>query len=376
MLRKIFAYVSIVGCLIAFAQCMKDSYKDVVGWKLRWEGPQPFDNPIPHLDVAKCITCSMHAEQAVYFLESNGKCWKFTQASEGGLEHVSIANVPNASGKPLFAFPAGPADAPMLHVGIVDQDQKQVKIQQCNGTAWEPAGSYQFDSEEATKLKGAACAIRNEEGDLNGLIVLAHDSDPKKSVVLLYSADKKKLKATDRWGYPSNVPPSAAVQIAPTKVLVARKDSSANRSIVRIEIEENGFFVLHEGDNPERLSLFLLQPELYFKKAVWALCVKKGDETALTFYTLEGANFEKKVEDLPEETEEEKKEEDDKGDNDNKSVEASKAAKEEKEKINHEKSLILPFSDAVYVVAKTNKEGFVYWKGSLQAPPEETQKDK
>jgi len=337
MLRKFFAYGSIIGCLIALSQCCIKPVEDVTGQALRWEGPEVWEQGIPHADFSQGITCYVPSEETVYFLSAKGACWQFMQTSEeGGLHLASIQDVPNVSDKPFFPFPAGSGAAQKLYVGSIDVVHNRVTIQQYNGNTWESAGSYPLA--EAANFAGTACGLHNEAADgLNGLIILAHKNESTKSKVLIYDAEEQSFKESGEWAYQSNVSPKAAVQIAPTTILISRLADPSNpylEPIVKIlRNTDSRPYVVHKGVKPTMLSLFVLQPSPYVKRAVWAM--KEDSNGQLRFHTLEYSGPES-ADDLPEETDD------------------------------HKQSWILPFSDAVYVVVRDENGSLVYYRGSLE----------
>ena len=364
MLHRIFAYWGVALLLITCSQCDQCKYQPVENisqWELVWEQAEPFKHSLPGVDLQKGITCHVPSEAAVYYLNPTGECWRFTQSSEEGLTYEKIASFPRITGQQtFFAFSAGSTQAQTLHVGMLDQ--QHVTLTQYKEGAWELVRSYTLDLEAMRfRARGAACAIHEGTDQLNGLIVLKPQAARQPPVILVYNAATKALVPGDKWELQSKITPSTATEIAPGIVLLGRQ-----------QFKEAVFYLSKGGtskgklfDAPattERLSLFVLKARALMKKAILVLYIKKDEKTDLKFYTLERGAERREMQpshNLPEKLE--------KGD--------KEGAEAVDDRIDHSKSLVIPFADAVYVVTQDKDGRLVYYRGSIQAPSKRVEEE-
>lgn len=128
-MHKLFSYLGAVLLATAAIQCkcaVKPSY-DTTKLELQWEKEE---NPleIAGLDVEKAegTTCHVPSEEAVYFLRDDGKFWRFTISPAGGLTSELMADLDTFALRHLyghvgkFIFAAGSKEKQVLYAGAID----------------------------------------------------------------------------------------------------------------------------------------------------------------------------------------------------------------------------------------------------------------
>jgi len=353
MLRKLLACWNFALLLIAFSQCDRcttNPVEDITKWELVWDKAAAMGTALPSLDVERVIVCHVPSEEAVYVLEFTGRCCKFTQSSEGGLTCEYIANFPGITNQEsFFAFPAGSIQEQSLYVGIVNG--QTITLYRYKEKAWNLVKSYHRSSLSGQQMqsRSAACSI-HEEGRLKGLILLETTSWPLREICY-YDAAQETLTISSTWQYAEYNVPDTVIEIAPSTVLLNTR-YGANLSILYWSERSNacervsGQIYSHS----ERSNLFLLHVKKLMPQVVLANFVEKNGKTELQFstmtythpHTMQPSN------NLPEE-----------GDEESENVD---------NRINHSQSLVLPFSEMVYVVTKDKYGQPVYYKGSFQEP--------
>ena len=346
MLHEILAYWGAALLLIAFSQCDRCQYlpvENIAQWELVWDQAKPFKHSLSGMDPQKGITCHVPSEEAVYYLNPTGECWRFKQSSEGGLTYEKIASFSGITDQQtFFAFSAGSTQEQTLHVGMLGQ--QHVTLTQYKAGAWKPVGS----ALNLKALRGAACSIHEEKDQLNGLIALKPKVTSQPPIILVYNAATQTLVPSDKWKSQSKVTPSTATEIAPGIVLLGSQQFEDTVCYLSQGGTSQGK-LFDVPDKLERLSLFVLKARELMKKAILVLYTKKYEKTDLKFYTLEVGAEKRSMK--PSHDWSKKLEKDDK----------------EKE-IDHSTSVVIPFSDTVYVVAQDKDDRLVYYRGSIQAP--------
>lgn len=359
MLREILARWNLLLLLVAFGQCNQcrtSPVEDITQWKLAWDKAAALSSFPASIDVEKGIFCHVPSEDEVYFLNPDGESWRFTQTSAGDLTSEPIGKflgMGASSQESFFAFPAGSIQSQVLYVGIVNN--QNVTLQKYERGVWEEVWSGALEVlKNKAQAECSACFMTSyEEAQLHGLIVLKPKEVEQPSVVLCYDAKKNTLKPSNTWHYKGDNAPNTAIEIAPGALLVSE---NANTSpIVFYWTEKSGQCVAVPGQTfsaSERTSLVLLHARKLMSQAVFACFFKESGKTKLQFYTVTHADppyTMQRSSDLPEELKE----------GDEKGVDNS---------IDHSKSLVLPFSEAVYVVTKDKDDQPIYYKGSIRGP--------
>ena len=347
--------------LIFFSQCDQCKAKpveDMTQWELGWDQVAVLNDFPSSIDVQRGLICHVPSEDAVYLLDPSAQNWKFTQISTGGLSCEPIADLSDIGTHDLFfAFPAGSVHKQTLHLGIFDGQKVVLKQYQENN--WESVADYNLSSlgllPANVHQRSAACCLTRTEDSCNGLIVLKPNnawSNIEQTLVLHYDADKQTLEKSSTWQYAKRGLPQTAIEIASGVILVKNKATVTptvfcwtNKKSQCEELPGQTVGSLQRSD------LFLLHAGGFMSQAVWACFVYEAGKSELQFYTV---NHEKpylvqRSSDLPEVLEA-----DDQGGTDH--------------SIDHSKSLVIPFSDAVYVVTKDRAGQPIYYKGSLQDP--------
>ena len=365
MLRKIFPLGSILLLLLIFSQCDRciNSVEDISRWELIWDKAEPFDGALPGVNFEKGIMCPVPSEEAVYFLNPTGECWKFTERSAGGVTYEQLANFPGITGQQaFFAFPAGDVQEQHLHVGMLDHEH--VTMLRYKDGAWEAAGDYSLDIAglKNSRAEGTACAIR-EEDRLNGWIVLQPNTDP---VVLIYDVAQQTLEPSTAWNYKSKVTPNVAIEIAPNAILLGRQRSQQRKVVAYLGKDDTASkdIEFRASVKPERLSLFVLEARGLMRRAMLVLHTKRDKKTEIEFYTFEVGKETHDIQfarPLPEVLEEAKEE-----DENEPAPEVTATDQDVDKRIDHSESLVIPFSDTVYIVTKDKDGRLVYYKGDLR----------
>lgn len=363
MLRKKLAHWDILLLLITLSQCDQSIYQPVENishWTLNWEAERRCDNPLRGIDFKDGVICSVPSEQAVYCLCPTGDCWKCTQDLDRGVVCTKITSLPEVVGQQtFFAFPAGSIQKQTLHVGILDE--QQVKLFQCKGNSWEVVGDYTLNIETLkTPVKGAACSICGGESQLNGLIALKPQAASNSLITLVYDVATKSLEASDMWNSKGDQwgTPQTIVEAAPSILFVSHFDKQhATASMTKNSSRKVEFY---KSEESEQLRLFILQGRGCMRKLIKVLYVEEDKKIDLKFYVVgvsaeDGDWGQYEASSLPEQAKEAEKDEE-------------KEDPEADDKIDHSESLILPFSDAVYILTQDKNGESVYYKGSIRRP--------
>jgi len=198
------------------------------------------------------------------------------------------------------------------------------------------------------------------------LIVFRPQPEGDPLIILEYNPDTKELTPSDTWNGQYNLTPDAAAEIAPNMVLLGAanpQQSTMVDCLTKGDSIKSSLSKL-EGES-KRLDLFVLKARGWMKKAVLALYTEEEEKTNLDFYTLEIGENTRSMELVP---------------NPSEQLEISEQDEEEEQKqkridnIDHGGSLLIPFPDAVYVIAQLDS-GPVYYKGSLKEPIEQIEGD-
>ncbi|MEL6412693.1 MAG: hypothetical protein AAFQ08_01050, partial [Bacteroidota bacterium] len=255
-----------------FGQCQKCSqpiYEDAAKWVPVWQEAHPTSITLPEgLDLKKGITCYVAVDNATYFLNPTGECWKFTQTATGPA-YKAIDNFPDAEeSSVLFAFVAGPTpETRVLHAGVVTDD---TILLHCYTPAegWQHIDDFDlshYGIHHVSDPYVAACAIRDvDDGEQQGLIAL--QTDPNKNLTMLvYEPSFKALENDASWHY--NYPdrkPIAALELAPNKAMLVYKDKSDSLGVRVFTREKESVSVAisindtNPTDNITRAALFSL----------------------------------------------------------------------------------------------------------------------
>jgi hypothetical protein len=146
MLKKIFPYLGMCLVVLSTSQCMTkcqvNPVKNTTNLSLQWqEEGKPLE--LPGLDLTKDIqgkVCYIPSEDASYFIDLQGKAWKFTRTSEGKLEAQAISNI-GTTFQPgeIFAFAAGTKEQQNLFVGKINPvPGGSIQLWKYEGTTWQP----------------------------------------------------------------------------------------------------------------------------------------------------------------------------------------------------------------------------------------------
>ncbi len=366
MLQKKLACWSTLLVSLFLSCCDRIVYKPVEHishWTLTWEEARPCDNSLRRIDLKDSVICNVPSEQAVYCLSPNGDCWKFIQDPREGLTCSRSTSFPGVSGQQtFFAFPAGSVQEQTLHVGILDA--QQVKLIQYKGDNWETVGDYTLDV-EALKgpTKGAAGFVCGEENQLNGLIALKPQAASQPSLItLVYDAATKSIEVSNKWNSKGSKwgIPKTVVEVAPSILFLVHYDTQY--VITRMTKSSDREAESYEQKQSEQSRLFVLQERECMKKIFNVLYVKRNGKTDLKFYTLglreEDGNWGRAaVSDLPEGKE---------------NTTGETADEKANNEVDHSESLVLPFSDVVYVLTQDKNGKSVYYKGRIQSPSQST----
>ncbi len=93
MPRYPLSFWSIVLLLLTAGQCERCttiSVENLSHWTLLWEEARPLQSTLPNINFTEGVTCHIPAEQATYYLNPNGECWRFTQDTAMGLTYEKI----------------------------------------------------------------------------------------------------------------------------------------------------------------------------------------------------------------------------------------------------------------------------------------------
>jgi hypothetical protein len=359
MIRKLLAYWNVALLLVALSQCNQcrpGSVEDMTDWALCWDEAVALGSSLPPIGVENGIVCHVPSEDAVYILAPTGECHKFTQTSR--LVHERIASFSGITGQEsFFAFPAGSLQAQTLHVGVVNK--QKITLHQYKEGIWQPVGSYDFDSTTAwpswCSSRVTACSIP-EANQCNGLIVLTPNSCRIPPVVLCYDADKRVLESSSTWRYMGCNALQAAIAIAPSAILVSEENTDtlyywAERDNKYEHVQAPYYSPSSPSRRARRASLFLLYARKLMPQAVYARFIEKNGKTELRFYAVTHTRpyAMQPMHDLPATLEE----------SEEKGVD---------NRMDHSESLIVPFSEVVYVVTKDKDGQYVYYKSRFQKP--------
>lgn len=138
MLHKLFNYLGagLLAIGVSQCKCARKPVYDTTKLELQWEEEgQPL--AVSGLDVAHSdgITCYVPSEEAVYFWNHDGKCGKFTIPLEGDLTWESIADLNPYIFYPRFAFAAGPKEKQVLYLGWTDD--RRITICKYESGGWQ-----------------------------------------------------------------------------------------------------------------------------------------------------------------------------------------------------------------------------------------------
>lgn len=140
MIRKLFSYLGAVLLATAAIQCkcVKEPIYDTTKLELQWEEEK---NPleIAGLDVEHAVgmICHVPSEEAVYFWEHGRKCWRFTVSPAGGLTSEPIADLSVGYHDKRLIFAAGSKEKQVLYAGAVNSFDSIVLQKYVSGS-WRP----------------------------------------------------------------------------------------------------------------------------------------------------------------------------------------------------------------------------------------------
>ena len=341
MLQKMLKHGGFVLLLLTFGQCNfgKRRVEDITKWKLVWEEEARQFSLIGSFDITpeETLVCHVPSEKSTYCLAKTSECWRFT--TDGELKCEQIANL---SGEACFVFPAGPSQAQALHAGLVSG--QQVTIKKYQNDTWQDAGSCTLNNPATSTAptKGTACSIREGE-QLNGLIFLRQENPGQPSVTLIYDAASQTLEPSTTWECKEAKIPTAAMQMAPDKVLLNHQDGR-----ILILDKENKLFSLSTGKKSKKAIFFMLKGREHMKRAMLAFYIEGPEGTELELCTLMNNSMQSSA-DLPIQPEEDDEQETD-------------------QVLGPTAKLVVPFTDKVYVLTQQSEQPITYYEGSIQDP--------
>ena len=352
MPRKALFYWNILLLLLAFTQCSQcqpQVVESLLDWELTWEEAKPFSSPFSQEKLHKGLRCYVDSEKATYYLNPTGDCWRFTQDAPQGLVCDKIASFKRVTGSQSFCvFTAGSTQEQALYVCLVDRTH--VKLIHYKEGNWVDLKRYALPKVlSGSSVKGAACSIHKEDGQVNGLIILAPQSGKGTLCTLEYDPVTEKLAVSPAWRGQYNITPDTAVEIAPDMLLSAARSGQTSMIDRLTKGDSTKSKLAPLSGNANHLDLFVLKVRGFMKKAVLAFYVKKNKKADIKFCTLEIKDSKMYV------------------------AKASYVTEQEEEhshnNIDHRESLIIPFADAVYLI--TQPDNPVYYKGSFKKPSDQ-----
>jgi len=207
MPHKLLSYLGIALMMISTSQCLSKCSQNppynTVDIDLKWEEEsQPI--ALNGLDIEKAfgLTCHVPSENATYFLNAaDGNVWEFTSDGEDGLTCKSIANVGSFSRNSSFAFAAGSTEEQSLFFGSISGTT--IDIHKLESGVWNQVISAQdlgeFFPDATVNINKfiAACTVEVEDQKRGCLIIsLVPNNTPTQTQLgcLLFTSETENFK--------------------------------------------------------------------------------------------------------------------------------------------------------------------------------------
>jgi hypothetical protein len=281
-------------------KCQVNPIKDTTNLILKWqEEAKPLE--LPELDLTKDVqgkVCYVPSEDATYFINIEGKAWKFTRTSEGKLEAQAIGNLGTTflPGE-AFAFAAGSKEQQNLFVGKINPAPGgAIQLWKCEGTTWQPishnSGTIKnslFSSAINWRTQVGSCSWE-DNGQIYGCVAIALQTGANSNTgILIFDPTSAKFKPLTPVlpSLPGQLP-IVATSLQPNKILLGYESNMGvnimganifsilsitdNKvTIIPKEIKNEGSYNIAEGYTLE------LEDEFPVKEAI--------------FYALQAGNY-------------------------------------------------------------------------------------